>query len=138
MKNYVALAEIEFDRATDRVIFVFNPEGEIVAIDVPRQEPIEEIAAAFIDNHAKQDYAADRRLLHPAMEVEFPPELLQQKWEDLQGIAGTYLGRSDIRIQSNSEMDIVLVELAFENFREDFLIMFDREKRIIGFDYPRD
>lgn len=138
LENYVAFAEIEFERATDRAIFVFNPEGEIIAIDVPRQEAIEEIAAAFIDNLAAEDYIAARRFLHPAIEVEFSPEILQEKWENLQGIVGVYQGRSDIRVEPNSEVDIVLIELVFENFREDFLIVFDREKRIIGVDYPRD
>ncbi|WP_017324726.1 DUF3887 domain-containing protein [Synechococcus sp. PCC 7336] len=136
--DFVAI-ELEFEHAAGDLLMVFDRQQQIVGLDFPplRTQTAMEIAEQMVDALAASEFVEARRDLHPVLKGELLPEDLQEKWDRLQAIVGPFQQRLSSEVRQTSELDIVFVTLEFENVTENLLIFVNRERQIVGVDFPR-
>ncbi|MGK7881642.1 MAG: DUF3887 domain-containing protein [Crocosphaera sp.] len=132
----LVVVDTEFEDGTsDQFVVTFNKKGEIVGIDFPNVESIEEIAEIMVNSVAINDFARARGYLHPALKTEILPTRLQSSWQAIQRESGLYERIEDITVRPGSgvdEVDLVVVEAKFQKGIRQFLFIFDDNRRIVG------
>ncbi len=132
----LVVVETEFnDGSTDDFVVTFNKEGEIVGVDFPNVESIEEIAEIMVNSVAINDFARARGYLHPSLKTEILPNRLQTAWQNIQRESGLYERIEEITVRPGSgvdEVDLVVVEAKFQKGIRQFLFIFDDNRRIVG------
>jgi hypothetical protein len=129
----------EFEKGTEPLIVTFNEQQQIVGLDFPETKSIEEIAQDFVTALGKQDYATARSYLHPYLKGEVFPQKVQQKWEALLKKTGAYQKLLNVTLSkgaSTDATDLVLAKIQFAKVTENVFILFDRDKQIVGVDFP--
>jgi hypothetical protein len=135
----LVLVILKFEKGTKDLLVTFNKEEQIVGIDVPRPESIEEIAEKFVDDLGAQDFVKVRGYMHPYLKEAILPEQIQQKWEELQTVTGRFQRRLGSKVMKGSDIDnadLVLVTIEFEKVTDELIVTFDRDKKIIGVNFP--
>ncbi|MBE9167484.1 DUF3887 domain-containing protein [Pleurocapsales cyanobacterium LEGE 06147] len=133
----IVLLTLEFENGTNEMLLDFNKQGQIVGIDFPQTQSIEEIAEKFVDDLATQDFASARSYLHPFLKEEIFPAQIQQKWEQFVTQTGPFkkIVRTEARRGSDIDnIDLVLVTVEFAKVTDDLIFAFDQDKRIINVD----
>ena len=132
----LVVVDTEFDDGTsDQFVVTFNKKVEIVGIDFPNVESIEEIAEIMVNSVAINDFARARGYLHPALKTEILPTRLQSSWQNIQRESGLYERIEEITVRPGSgvdEVDLVVVEAKFQKGIRQFLFIFDDNRRIVG------
>ncbi|MDJ0714011.1 MAG: DUF3887 domain-containing protein [Prochloraceae cyanobacterium] len=135
----LVFVSVEFKNTTDQLLVTFDRDRQIVGLDFPKIETIEEISEKVVNALAARDFARARGYLHPFLKQEIFPEQVQQKWQQLLLQTGAFERqvKTEVRQSSSTEnMDIVLVTIEFEKVTDNLIVIFDRDKKIIGIDFP--
>ena len=135
----LVFVSVEFENTTDELLVSFNQYQQIVGIDFPKVETIEQIAEKVVDALAKRDFASARGYLHPFLKTEIFPQQVEDKWEKLLLETGSFRKRLKTQTRNSSSvdnMDVVLVTVNFEKVTDNLIVIFDNDKRIIGIDFP--
>lgn len=135
----LVFVEVQFEKTTDKLLVIFNQNQEIVGVDFPRAESIEEIAQKVVDALVAGDFASARGYLHPYLKTELFPQQIEQKWERLLEQTGPYQKTVGVEVKQGSEIDnvsVVLVTMEFAKVTEPLIIIFNDQKQIIGVDFP--
>ncbi len=130
---------VKFARVTEDWIVIFNNNQEIVGLDLPNSESIDQIAIEVVNSLAAEDFANVRGYLHPFLKEDIFPQQVQQKWKQLLRENGDFKKVVDTVIRRGSsagDTDIVFVTIEFTNNTDDMLFIFDNKKSIIGVDFP--
>lgn len=130
----------KFQKTTGDFIVTFNKTGEIVGIDFPKLESIEQIAENFVNALANKDFARARGYLHPYLKVELFPQEIEQKWNAQIEQIGTLkrIVRLNTRTGSTADnTDVVIVTIEFAKSTQDMFIIFDENRRIVGVDFAQ-
>lgn len=133
----IVLVTLKFENATNEMLLDFNQQGQIVGIDFPQTQTIEEIAEKFVDELATQDFAGARSYLHPFLKEEIFPAQIQQKWEQFLAQTGPFKRIISTQTRRGSDVNninLVLVTVEFAQVTDDLIVAFDRDKKIINVD----
>ncbi|HAC64824.1 MAG TPA: DUF3887 domain-containing protein [Cyanothece sp. UBA12306] len=131
------VVETQFESETDEFIVTFNKNGEIIGIDFPTVESIEEISQNMVNAVAANDFARARGYLSPALKTEILPSRLQTAWQNIQREHGLFERILDTEVRSGSsvdKVDVVIVEAKFQKATKQFFFIFDENSRIVGMD----
>ena len=101
-----------------------------------RETLVEKTANQFIDSLAVGDYKQARGMLSSGLLTEFSESDLEQSWGEATDIVGSFIGRGRSRYSWAASTDFVAMELLFENTSDTILIVFDRDLKISGVDFP--
>lgn len=135
----LVITTVEFEKAKDDWIVIFDKNQEIIGTDFPTAEEIEDIAIELVNSLAMGNFDNARAYLHPFLKEDIFPEQVESKWEQLQKENGNFQRIIDTNTRRGStldNMDMVLVNIEFTNNIDRMLILFDSNKRIIGVDFP--
>ena len=135
----LVFVSVQFKNTSDELLVIFNQYQQIIGIDFPKIETIEEIAHKVVDALAARDFASARGYLHPFLKKEIFPQQVQKKWQQLLLETGPFQKRVKTQVRKGSSMDnidVVLVTIEFEKVTDNLMVIFDRDKRIIGLDFP--
>lgn len=133
----LVVIETEFESNTDEFIVTFNKKGEIIGVDFPTVESIEEIAQNMINAVAANDFPKARGYLSSALKTEILPTRLQTAWQAIQQENGLFEQIVDTQVRSGSsvdKVDVVIVEAQFQKATKEFFFIFDENSRIVGMD----
>lgn len=133
----LVLATLEFENATRKLIFMFDRDRQIIGVDFPATESVEEIATKFVNDLANQDFASARGYLHPYLKEEIFPEQIRDKWQRLLSKTGPFQKIVTTQIRKGSDVDnidLVLVTVQFAKVTDDLIVVFDRDKKITNVD----
>lgn len=138
-QSFLVTVTIKFERVTDDWIVIFDKNQEIIGTDFPTSEQIEDIAVKVVNSLAIGKFDNARSYLHPFLKEDIFPEQVQSGWQEIQQENGDFeriISTDTRRGSSLGNADIVLVEIEFTKNTDEMLILFDRNKRIIGVDFP--
>ncbi len=133
----LVVIETEFEGETDEFIVTFNKKGEIIGVDFPTVEAIEDIAQILINSVAANDFARARGYLSSALKTEILPTRLQTAWQQIQKENGLFerIVKTEVRSGSSvDKVDVVIVEAQFQKATKEFFFIFDENSRIVGMD----
>ncbi|WP_013321732.1 DUF3887 domain-containing protein [Gloeothece verrucosa] len=136
----LVVVNTQFAKTTDNIVVTFNKNQQIVGIDFPKIDSIEQISQIFVESMAANNYTKARGYLHPFLKTELFPQQVQKRWEDLIRRNGAFkkIVKTEIRPGSNVDRtDLVIVTAEFDKGSEPLFIIFDEERRIVGVDAPR-
>ncbi|NJL82693.1 MAG: DUF3887 domain-containing protein [Chloroflexaceae bacterium] len=135
----LAIVAVKFANTTDRIIISFNKQQQIIGIDLPRVETVEQVAANFVAALAANNFARARSYLHPKLKTELFPQQVERKWQELLARTGPLQRQLGITVRTGSDLnrvDLALVTLEFEKITDDVIIIVDRDRKIVGVDFP--
>lgn len=133
----LVVAILEFENATKKLIFIFDRDRQIIGVDFPATESVEEIAQKFVNDLANQDFASARGYLHPYLKEEIFPEQIRAKWQRLLSQTGPFQKIVTTQVRTGSDVDnidMVLVSVQFAQVTEDLVVVFDKDKKIVNVD----
>lgn len=137
LDGYIVLVTAAFDKGTDDLIVQFNEERQIIGLDsIDRNVDIQEVAEKFVDDLVAGEYGVARAYFHPTLKAEIFPEDLEERWQALQQTTGEFQQRLDSEVIAGSDVDIVKVNIEFENVTDSLIVIF-QNNRIAGVDFPR-
>lgn len=134
----LAVFTVEFDKVTEDWMVIFNDQHDIIGIDIPTADNIDDIAINFIDNLNTGNFADARFHLHPFLKEQILGQQLEDKWNSFKNPRGKFKGIKSTTIRRGSQgddTDIVLMDLEFAQGEEQILIIFNDSKSIIGVDF---
>lgn len=135
----LVFVSVEFRNTTDELLVNFNQYEQIVGLDFPKIETIEQISTKVVGFLAEKDFASARGYLHPYLKKEIFPQQVEQKWEELLLRTGAFQRQVNVQARNRNSienMNVVLVTIDFENLTDELIVIFDNDKRIIGLDFP--
>jgi Protein of unknown function (DUF3887) len=137
----LVLVPVVFERLSADVVVTFNQNNQIAGINFPTRANIQAIAENSVKAMASGDLVKARDYFHPTLKAEISPQQLQQKWDLLQKEAGQFVKISKLQVQLGTSLDefnLVLVTVKFAKVTDDLILIFDRQKQIVGVDFPFD
>lgn len=137
INSNLVLATLEFENATKKLIFIFDRDRQIIGVDFPATESVEEIAKKFVNDLATQDFASARGYLHPYLKEEIFPEKIRDGWQRLISQTGPFQKIMTTQVRKGSDVDsidLVLVTVQFAKITNDLVVVFDRDKKITNVD----
>ncbi|OAB62253.1 hypothetical protein AY599_04440 [Leptolyngbya valderiana BDU 20041] len=137
--NNLVSITIDGDNFTDNLLFVFDSEGDLVGLDLPRVRDLlagyskSDIAEAFIDAMATGNFEEARVYLYPVLRAEWSPEVLAERWQSFEGQVGTFRQRQDTETVEN----VVFVRIQFDRLEDWLVFIFNDDNQIVGVDFPQ-
>lgn len=135
----LVLVPVEFERLSADVVVTFNQSNQIAGINFPTTANIQTIAENSVKAMAAGDLIKARDYFHPDLKAEISPQQLQQKWALLQQQTGKFVSIDTVKVQTATNPDdfnLVLVTVKFAKVTDDLVLIFDRQKQIVGVDFP--
>ena len=135
----LVIVETEFANTTGDFIVTFNQDQQIVGVDFPKVETIDQIAEIVVNSVAANDFPKARGYLHPFLKTDIFPQQVEQKWQNLLQQTGPFTKIVDVEVRPGStvdQVDVVLVTIEFEKVTDDMLVIFDDARRIVNIDFP--
>ena len=133
----MVIVKTQFLNKTANLIITFNNRSEIVGFDFPEKTSVEDIARSFTDNIGKKEYALARSYLHPFLKTEVFPAKLKARSEAFQARVGAYQKVLDIEVKPMSaDQDLAIVKVQFAKGPQEVFLIFDKDKNIVGVDFP--
>ncbi len=131
----VVIVETMFSKTTQDLVVTYNQAGEIVGVNVPGLQSVEQISQDLIMALSEKNYTVARQNLHPFLKGELFSEQIQEKWENVIAQNGAFKSIKDVTIingfgRQNGQLVTVTVE--FEKTTDDILIIFDGSRLITG------
>lgn len=134
----LAIFTLEFEKITEDWMIIFNDQEEVIGVDIPTAQDIDDIAKNFINDLEKGNYTNARLHLHPFLKERIFGEQLKDKWNsfkndrgDLKEIKNTTVRRGT----KGDDTDVVFINLEFAQGDEQILVIFNDSKSIIGVDF---
>ncbi|MGI0482425.1 DUF3887 domain-containing protein [Geminocystis sp. CENA526] len=134
----LAVFRVEFDKVTENWMVIFNEQQEIIGIDIPTADDIDDIATDFINDLNNGNYATARLHLHPFLKEQIFGEQLEDRWNSFKKNLGDFKEIKNTTVRRgtrNDDTDVVLMTLVFAQGEEEILIIFNHSKSIIGVDF---
>lgn len=134
----LAIFTLEFDKVTEDWIVIFNDAEEIIGIDIPTADDIDDIAINFINDLNDGKFANARLHLHPFMKEQIFGEQLEDRWNRFKNDRGDFQEIKSTTIRKGTrgdDTDVVLMNVEFAQGEEQILIIFNDSKSIIGVDF---
>lgn len=95
--------------------------------------PIQVKAEQFVDLLFAHRYSEALAYVHPTLRTELEKEDgISSDVQDFQDLSGTFKGRLGAHVEDN----LVLVDAEFANLTDTFVVIFDDQGQITGFDFP--
>jgi hypothetical protein len=135
----LVIVTIKFAKQDANLVVTFNEKQEIIGLDFPEAAKVEEIAENFVNALISKNYATARGYLSPLLKIEFFPEKVQTRWEQLlkqTGAVKKIIGIQVNRGDQPQKLDVVSVTIEFKKVTEDLIIIFDADKQIVGVNFP--
>ncbi|MGH7999124.1 MAG: DUF3887 domain-containing protein, partial [Brasilonema sp.] len=135
----LVIIPVEFEKLTANVVVTFNEDGKIVGVNFPTRKTIEAIAEESVNAIVKGDIVQARDNFSPKLKAEISPQQMRQQWQERQQITGKFKKIVKTQVIPGSQMgstDLVLVTIEFEKVTDDMFFIFDRNKQIVGVDFP--
>ncbi len=129
----------EFAQEKSDFIITFNRDRQIVGVDFPKVESIEEIAEIFVNSIVENNYPRARGYLHPFLKTEIFPQQIQGTWQAIVKQNGAFqrIVETDVRSGSTvDDTDVAIVTVEFSKTTEPVFIMFNSQRQIVGIDLP--
>lgn len=137
LRSDLVLLTLDFESGSENLLITFDKNGEIIGINLPRFQSIEEIAEQFLNYLVTEDYARARGYLHPYLKEEIFPEQIKEKWQGVITTTGSFQSSGNTRVKRASNLDdtdLVLMTLEFADVSEEMFVIFDKDKNIVGVD----
>lgn len=134
----LAVFTLEFDKVTEDWIVIFNDAEEIIGIDIPTADDIDDIAINFINDLNNGKFANARLHLHPFMKEKIFGEQLEDRWNRFKTPRGAFKEIKSTTVRKGTrgdDTDVVLMNVEFTQGEEQILIIFNDSKSIIGVDF---
>lgn len=138
---YIVELEVNFEKTSEILKVVFNPQGQVIGINIPqdkKDETVENLANMFVNSLAKGDYLAARSNLNPFLKAEFTPEIIRSRWETINKRFGSFKQISHTKSipgDTASQSDIAIVTIEFNDTVKNMIVIFDKERQIVGVDF---
>lgn len=133
--------ETRLNTATGSVplTLVLDPRGKLLAWQLESgTTAIGQRAEAFVRDISANRLVSARSYLALPLQEELSPQAIAKKWADLQQMAGSFVGiRGALVAASGGDQQLVLVTIQFSRLTDNLFVIFDRDGRIIGVDFPR-
>lgn len=129
---------VEFDKVTEDWMIIFNDQAEIIGIDIPTADDIDDIAVDFINDLNKGNFATARLHLHPFLKEQIFGEQLEDRWNSFKKNRGELKEIKNTTVRRgtrNDDTDVVFMTLEFAQGEEQILVIFNDSKSIIGVDF---
>ncbi|MBL1211514.1 DUF3887 domain-containing protein [Geminocystis sp. GBBB08] len=134
----LAVFSLNFDKVTQEWIIIFNKKGEVIGVDIPTNQNIDDISRNFIDSLVSGNSAEARFYLHPFLKENITPKQLQARWDNFVKANGEFKGITRTTVRNGSkgdDTDVVIMDLEFNRNKEEIFVIFDSSKSIIGVDF---
>ena len=136
---YLVFVPVDFEQMQGKVIVTVNKQKQIVGVNFPTHKTIEAIAEKSVEAIARGDSIKARENFSPELKAEITPQKLEQKWQRLQKLAGSFKKIVKVEVQKGmnaGDASLVLVTLEFEKVTDDMFFIFNQQKQIVGVDFP--
>lgn len=127
----------EFAEGTENFIVTFNSEGQIIGVDFPKVETIDEIAAVVINALAANDFPRARGYLHPFLKTEIFPQQVREQWQQVIRENGAFRRIVDLDVRNSfgaDDLDVVIATVEFQKGSQPMFLLFDDSRRLVGVD----
>ncbi len=134
----LAIFTLNFDKVTQKWIIIFNKEKEMIGLDIPTSQNIDQISRTFINSLVSGNSADARVYLHPFLKETIFPQQLQSRWNSFTQGKGDFkeiTKTTVVNTSNNDNTDIVIMDLEFTQKKEQLFVIFDDSKSIIGVDF---
>lgn len=134
----LAVFTLEFEKVTEDWIVIFSDTEEIIGIDIPTADDIDDIAKNFINDLANGNFANARLNLHPFLKEQIFGEQLESRWNSFKTPLGDFKEIKSTTIRKGTrgdDTDVVLMNVQFAQGDEQILVIFNDSKSIIGVDF---
>lgn len=134
----LAVYTLNFEKVTEDWIVIFNDQQEIIGLDIPSSEDIDDIARTFINSLNTNNAPNARGYLNPFLKETIFPQQLQSRWDNFVKDNGEFKGITNTTVRSGSKgdnADVVIMNLEFSQNNEQIFVIFDNSKSIIGVDF---
>ncbi|WP_017296118.1 DUF3887 domain-containing protein [Geminocystis herdmanii] len=134
----LAIFTLEFEKVTEDWIVIFSDAEEIIGIDIPTADSIDDIAKNFINDLNNGDFANARLHLHPFLKEQIFGEQLESRWNSFKTPLGDFKEIKSTTVRRGTrgdDTDVVFMNLEFAQGEEQILIIFNDSKSIIGVDF---
>ena len=134
----LAIFTLNFEKVTEDWVIVFNDKAEVIGVDTPTSQNIDNISRTFINSLVSGNSAEARIHLHPFLKEKIFPQQLQSRWNIFTEGKGEFKGitKTTVRNASNNDnTNIVIMDLEFTQNKEQLFVIFDDSKSIIGVDF---
>jgi len=134
----LAIFTLEFEKVTEDWIVIFSDGEEIIGIDIPTSDDIDEIAVNFINDLNNGKFANARLHLHPFLKEQIFGQQLETRWNSFKNDRGGFKEIKSTTVRRGTradDTDVVFMNLGFAQGEEQILIIFNDSKSIIGVDF---
>ncbi|ACB51507.1 unknown [Crocosphaera subtropica ATCC 51142] len=100
------------------------------------EEGLKEKAAQMMQLLTQEDYNQARTLLNRDLAVQLTSDQIGEIWSNLIEVTGPVKEIVSYRVIPSVNANIVVVETAFEDKTDDFVITFNQQGEIVGVDFP--
>lgn len=134
----LAVLTLNFEKVTEDWVIIFNDQAQIIGVDIPTSQSIDNISRGFINSLVSGNSAEARISLHPFLKEKIFPQQLQTRWNSFTQGKGEFKGITKTTVRNGSKSDntdIVIMDLEFSQNKEQLFVIFDSSKSIIGVDF---
>lgn len=128
-----------FTTAGEQTIFlVFNAQGQILRYYIDRlDDATSKVAEQFVQAITSGNFITAQSFLSPDFQKEITPQALQDKWFNLQRLAGSFvrLGRV-VEAEKTADVRLVLVNVQFNRLSDNLFVILNSANQITGLDFP--
>lgn len=123
---------------TRHLVMVLDGQGRLEGYNVDRSDQkAEQVVRDFLTALTSGHFISASSFLSPRLQEEIPQSELQNKWQNLQKLAGQY--QSVVRIspsESTTQERLVIATVKFNRITDNLFVVLDPANRIINVDFP--
>ncbi|QEY31412.1 DUF3887 domain-containing protein [Synechococcus sp. RSCCF101] len=117
---------------------VLDGGGKLLAWEWHGEESsLERSAIGFVEDVSAGRWLRARERMVLSLQEDLPPESMQEQWNGLQESTGPFEGvRGAVVASEGGDQQLVLVTTDFGRLTDNIFVIFDRQGRISGVDFP--
>lgn len=104
--------------------------------DNQKSKELEMKAVKFLNYFFKKDFEEARKIIAPELKNQVTQALLQKEWLNSVSQNGNFERILKTKTINTPGSDLVIVTIKFQNATNDWLVIFNNDKQIIGTDFP--
>jgi len=128
-----------FTTAGEQTIFiVLNAQGQILRYSIDRQDDAtSKVAERFVQAITSGNFITAHSFLSPDFQKEITPQALQDKWLNLQRLAGSFVRQGRVvEAEQTADVRLVLVNVQFNRLSDNLFVILNGANQITGLDFP--